>query len=203
MTTRIGVIASVLALVAIVDVASSAAHAQTNQQFNWCIAEHNPTPDQKISGCTAVIEAGKLKGKGLAFAFINRGVAYYEKGQHDLAMDNYDQAIKLNPKYASAFFNRGSSFQDKKQHDRAIEDYDQAIKFDPKYADAFFNRGNTYQDKGQPDRAIQDYDHAILLNPIHAGAFYNRGLAKKQKGDEAGAQADLAAARKIKPSIGR
>ena len=158
MTTRIGVIASVLALVAIVDVASSAAHAQTNQQFNWCIAEHNPTPDQKISGCTAVIEAGKLKGKGLAFAFINRGVAYYEKGQHDLAMDNYDQAIKLNPKSALSFNNRCASYRDKGQYDRAIQDCSQAIKLNPKYASAFFNRGSSFQDKKQHDRAIEDYD---------------------------------------------
>jgi len=229
--------AGAIALAAITGVSSSAARGQTQQEFNWCIAENDPTADQRISGCTAVIQARKLKGKGLAFAFINRGVAYYQKRQYDQAIDNYDQAIKLNPKYAiafnnrcavyndkgeydhaiqecnqaiklnpkyaDAFFNRGFSFQDKSQYDRAIQNYDQAIKFDPKFAEAFFNRGNIYQNKDQFDRAIQDYDHVIMLNQNHAGAFYNRSLAKKQKGDNAGAEVDLAAARKINPNIGR
>src|ERR1035437_1968640 len=189
-----------IALAAIAGVASSAAHAQTKQEFNWCIGEGNPTPAQKITGCTAVIQAGKLKGKRLAFTFSNRGAAYYERGEYDRAIQDCNQALKLNAKYADAFFNRGLSFQGKSQYDRAIQDYNQAIKFDPKYADALFNRGNTYQVKGQYDRAIQNYDQAIKLNPNHAGAYYNRSLAKKQKGDQAGAEADLAAAgQTIKP----
>ena len=67
--------AGAIALAVLAGVASSVARAQTKQEFNWCIAENDPTPDQKVSGCTAVIQAGKLKGKRLAFAFINRGVA--------------------------------------------------------------------------------------------------------------------------------
>ena len=45
----------------------------------------------------------------------------------------------------------------------------------------------------------QDYDQAIKLNPSHANAFYNRGVAKAGMGDKKGAEADLAAARRINP----
>jgi tetratricopeptide (TPR) repeat protein len=203
MSVTARVFAVTIAFTAITAVASSAARAQTKQQFNWCISENDPTPDQKISGCTAVIQAGKLKGKNLVFAFVNRGAAYYEKSQYDRAIEDFDPAVKLNPKYAIAFNDRCAAYHDKGELDRAIQAYDQAIKFDPKYTDAFFNRGNTYLDKGQYDRAIQDYDQAIKLNQNHAGAFYNRSLAKKHKGDEVDTEADLAAARKINPNIGR
>src|ERR1700690_2170341 len=188
--------AGAIALAAITGVAGSAAHAQTKQEFNWCIGEDNPTPAQKITGCTAVIQAGKLKGKRLAFTFSNRGVAYYERGEYDRAIQDFEQAIELNPKYALAFNNRCAAYHDKGEYDRAIQDCNQALKFNPKYADALFNRGNTYQVKGQYDRAIQNYDQAIKLNPNHAGAYYNRSLPKNQKGDQAGAEADLAAGRK-------
>src|SRR5450759_200174 len=106
-----------IALAAITGVASSAAHAQTKQEFNWCIGEGNPTPAQKITGCTAVIQAGKLKGKRLAFTFSNRGVANYERGEYDRAIQNYGQAIKLNPNHAGAYYNR--SLAKKQKGDQA------------------------------------------------------------------------------------
>ena len=87
--------AGVIALAAITGIVSSPARAQTKEQFNWCIGEDNPTPAQKITGCTAVIQAGKLKGKRLAFTFSNRGVAYYERGEYDRAIQDFGQAIDV------------------------------------------------------------------------------------------------------------
>jgi tetratricopeptide (TPR) repeat protein len=37
----------------------------------------------------------------------DRGLAYFRKGQADRAIENFDQAIRLNPNYAATFFNRG------------------------------------------------------------------------------------------------
>jgi tetratricopeptide (TPR) repeat protein len=42
-----------------------------------------------------------------ADAFYTRGNAYRAKGQHDRAIQDYDQTIRVNPQYAAAFFNRG------------------------------------------------------------------------------------------------
>ena len=54
--------AGAVAFAVIAGVASPPARAQSKQEFNWCIGEGTPTPAQKITGCTAIIEAGKLKG---------------------------------------------------------------------------------------------------------------------------------------------
>ena len=140
-------------------------------------------PDMAINYCSQAIESGQLSGKGLAFAFYRRGNAYYEKRDYDRAILDYDQAIQMNPSYASAFSNRGAAYAGKKDYDQAIQNYDEAIRLNPGHADAFSNRGVAYARKGDYDRAIQNYDEAIRLKPDHANALYDRGNAYRRKGD--------------------
>ena len=49
-------------------------------------------------------------------------------GQHQRAIQDYDQAIRLNPRYAEAYNNRGIAYKNLGQHQRAIQDYDEAIR---------------------------------------------------------------------------
>jgi tetratricopeptide (TPR) repeat protein len=66
------------------------------------------------------------------------------------AIQDYNQAIKLNPKNAGAFNDRGNTYTKLKQFEKAIQDYNQAIELDPEYthagtAYAFNNRGTETQ----------------------------------------------------------
>jgi formylglycine-generating enzyme required for sulfatase activity len=66
---------------------------------------------------------------------------------------------------------------------------------------AYQNRGLTYLRLGQFDKAIADYDNALRLDPKQATSLYGRGLAKRRKGDQGGGDADIAAAKALRPSI--
>jgi lipoprotein NlpI len=132
-------------------------------------------------------------------AFNNRGLVYSDKDNNDRAIADYDEAIRLYPKYALAFNNRGRAYRTKGDDDHAIADYDEAIRLDPKYAAAFNNRGVAHRDKGDTDRAIADYDEAIRLNPKYALAFNNRGLVYRAKGDNDRAIADYDEAIRLNP----
>ena len=114
--------------------------------------------------------------------------------QFERAIEDYNQAIRLNPNFALAFYNRGLAYARKFQFERAIEDYNEAIRLAPKYAPAFTNRGLAKFNTRQYDRAIEDFDQAIRLDPNDASAFANRSLAKAAKGDSAGGNADIARA---------
>jgi tetratricopeptide (TPR) repeat protein len=111
-----------------------------------------------------------------AFAYMNRGLAYAEKGNIDLAMKDYDRTIALDPSYAQAYINRGVLYGKLGQQDRAREDYDAAIARDPSNGLAYYNRGIVFGELGQVQRAIEDYSVAIKLNSSFPSAFSNRGM---------------------------
>jgi carboxyl-terminal processing protease len=180
--------------------ACSPARAQTKQQIDWCVDKDKVfSTDLRIGGCTAVIQSGKWSGKGLAWAFNNRGAAYHQKNDFDRAIADYSEAIRLDPKYALAFGNRGSTYDDKKEFDRAIADYNEAIRLNPKYAVAFNNRGVAHRNKKEFDRAIADYSEAIRLDPKYALAFNNRGLVHYGKKEFDRAIADYSEAIRLNP----
>ena len=71
-----------------------------------------------------------------AKAYYNRGVLYSQKGEKELALNDYNhnQAIKLNPQLAEAYVNRGTLYQEKGEYELALKDYNQAIKLNPQLA---------------------------------------------------------------------
>jgi len=80
-------------------------------------------------------------------------------------MQDYDEAIRLDPQNALAYFNRGNAYGAAGQYQQAIQDFDEAIRLNPKYAEAYYSRGLTYQKLGNYERANQDIDKAIDLDP--------------------------------------
>jgi tetratricopeptide (TPR) repeat protein len=170
------------AIVSSMAVTTVPAWTQTLKQWK-CTGRPDVAWDEQISGCTNAIKSGKLGGKDLAVAFAIRGSAYRARGEPKRAVEDYDQAVKLNPHDADVFFRRGIAHGTLGDADRAMGDFDQAIKLEPDHVGALYSRGLTYSNKGQWERAIKDYDQAIKLSPNNVMAISNRGnayLALKQ-----------------------
>ena len=60
-----------------------------------------------------------------------RGSAYYNKGEYDIAISDFN-AIRLGPPSGIVFHNRGNAWRARGDYAKAIADYDAAIKADPK-----------------------------------------------------------------------
>jgi tetratricopeptide (TPR) repeat protein len=46
-------------------------------------------------------------------------------------MQDYDEAIRLDPKHVLAFHNRGNAWKVQKEYDKALQDYNEALRLDP------------------------------------------------------------------------
>ena len=84
-------------------------------------------------------------------------------GQHQRAIQDYDDAIRLDPMLALAYNNRGFTYENLSQYQRAIQDYDQAIRFDPQLPIAYANRAGAYTLLNMDAEAQQDIQRAVEL----------------------------------------
>lgn len=178
---------------------NAVASAEAPRGWNRCVGHESP--DLVIDGCTEIIEEGRQAPAILALAHNNRGVAYKVKGEYDLALKDYDQAIQLDPNSASHYNNRGIIYRLKHDYDRAIADYDEAIWLKSDYVAAFYNRALAYVDKGDYGRALADFEVVLQFNPKNPLALYARGWTLLRKGDAEAGNADIVAAKAINPNV--
>ena len=123
-----------------------------------------------------------LRGQEQKSAF-QQGIDASYKGDYDLAIASFSEAIRLSPKYVAAYNNRGNIYKTKGDYAKAIADYNTAIHIDSTYVPAYINRGIVYAATGSSDKAMWDYNEAIRMDPENRLAYVNRGLLSESSGD--------------------
>jgi tetratricopeptide (TPR) repeat protein len=173
-----------------------------------CGVAYSSAAERAIAACTQIISSGGQGKVQLAEAYLSRGNAHVDKAntsqvvqlpEFELAIADYNEAIRLNSNHAIAFNNRGAMYAAKREYDRAIADYSEAIRLDPNYAVAHRNRAFSYSRKGDYDAALADYSEVIRLSPTYE-AIIDRGLTFEHKRDYKSAIADFTAAILLEPS---
>ena len=186
--------------------------SRTYEKCYWCDRAKNlgvdifPTISKSIpqvvgAGVVVSTSSNQQQEPNSAEAYSTRGNVYYNKGDYDLAIADYNKAIRLNPKLAYAYSQRGNAYYNKGDYHLAIADYNQAIQLDPKLANAYNVRGIIYDKKGDYDRAFADYNQAIKLEPNLASAYIGRGIIYNEKGDYDRAFTDYNQAIKLDPKL--
>lgn len=113
--------------------------------------------------CTRMINAATSRDKPLAALYRARGNWHQKKGELDLALGDYNSAIKFESKNAESYDYRGDIYRQKGDLDRALSDYDRASKLDPNYVSAYYGRGRVFEMKKDIDKAREAYTATIKM----------------------------------------
>ncbi len=124
---------------------------------------------------TSLLGNASLEAKSRLIALVWRGGTYLLMEYYEEALNDYNKAIELEPKFIMVIAYRGLTYRSMKRYENALKDFDQAIELNPKYAWAIARRGMTYCKIGRYEEAIKDYDRAIELNPKSAWTLIRRG----------------------------
>jgi tetratricopeptide (TPR) repeat protein len=117
----------------------------------------------------------------------NLGSVYFRNGRINEAIEQYQKALEIYPRYVMALNNLGNALFRAERMDEAIEQYQKALAIQPDDADAHDDLGNFLLEKGQVDEAIDQYQKALAIRPDDADAHDGLGNALLEKGqvDEA------------------
>ena len=116
-------------------------------------------------------------------AYNLRGSAYYDKGEDDIAIADFNDALRIGPPSGIIFHNRGNAWRSKGEYAKAIADYDQSIKLGPPSAFSWQNRGVSKRALGDLDGALADINEAIRLDPTLPQPLTSRAVIWRAKGD--------------------
>lgn len=116
-------------------------------------------------------------GERSAAQKVFEGSFYLNKKNYNKAIQYFDDAIFLNPKYAKAWSFKGDAFFNQNEWNKAIESYKEAIRINPNYEKALISLGNALGAAQNYGDSINYFDRAININPKLPGAWFGKGLA--------------------------
>ncbi len=117
-----------------------------------------------------------VKNPFSADLFVQKGDIYLSQGNDQQALNNYDQAIKLDSKNEKALFARGHLLVKLGDYRNAIKDLTLALKFNRNNPFAYHDRGLALFRSGDERGAKRDYDQAIKLKSDFSQVYNDRGF---------------------------
>lgn len=87
---------------------------------------------QAIAMLQKAIKAGEEEGEeNIALIYNALGFSYFSQEQYDLAIRQYKEALKCNPKYVTALNNLAHTYERKNLMSQALQTYDQVLSSEP------------------------------------------------------------------------
>ena len=140
-----------------------------------------------------------IKAVNNAYDLNLNGIDQLEKGNLNLALNYFDQALEILSDYSDAQNNRGVVFYRKGIVSTAKEIWEKVSVKDPSYSVSSYNLGLLYIQEKQLEAAQRLFERALKANPKFVEALVRIGMVTLQLGNKEKAMEYLQKAYKIAP----
>jgi len=133
--------------------------------------------------------------------YLARGEGYHKDGKPEMALKEYNKALKINPDNIDVYASRGAANFYLKNYEAAAEDFIKVIENQPENAAAYNALGSALAALGRNEDALKFVSYAIFVNPVNVEALMSRAGIYYNLQQYENAVGDLSAVIKIKPNI--
>lgn len=130
---------------------------------NEILKDNNQTLQATNNKTITYIEESKIQLL-TADEYFKRAQNKRENSNYESAIDDYNNAIKLNPNESNYYFFKAICEYEKGDYEKSINDNSKVIELHPKNNSAYFNRGLSYEKIKKNEKASNDYFKAYSLN---------------------------------------
>ena len=154
-------------------------------------------------GAVLLLDSAIKSGQGYADAHHLLGLCYALTEQAELALQSFDNAVRLNPRYVEAHLNRAIVLGDLGRGDEAKAAMEQALAlgapdttgFPAMVADRLANMhadlGRAYREAGATAKAAAHFEEALALRPAFSDLRLELARTRLDAGEPAAAEAEL------------
>jgi len=113
---------------------------------------------------------------------IDEGKAFFRKSAFDLAQENFDRVIRLNPKNSQGYYWRGQILIKQGDVEQGLLDIERSAELSPDNTKLWQALAQAYNESGKKNLAEATYLKAINIDPNNMGARLQLGmLLQRQK----------------------
>jgi tetratricopeptide (TPR) repeat protein len=124
------------------------------------------TSRSDLDACDRALELMNLSRKDRAATFVNRGILNTAIGRYQEALNDYNEALEIDPELPQAFNGKGNLYYFADRYDDAIDAYERALALQlPQPQVAHYNLGLVYEKLGDPEAALRSYNAAVEAAP--------------------------------------
>jgi lipoprotein NlpI len=159
---------------------------------------------QLTSACGGTAFVSKARGQyferqaDTAFA-MRDSLSPKAKELYTQALDQFNTAVKYDPKDASVFEHRGWCKRRLEDLNGAMTDYAQSLALDPAHSNVWIQRAAVFDDLQEYDKAEEDYEQALHLDKTNANAWAGKATSERMLGKNKESLAAYTEAIKLSP----
>jgi type IV pilus assembly protein PilF len=131
------------------------------------------------------------------------GAGYYAQNQIGIALEEFTDAVKIDPSYASAYNGLGLVYSALGEEAKAEANFNKSIQLEPGNPETRNNYGTFLCSRNKIDESMVQFAEAVK-NPLYATpgvAYMNAGVCSLRKQDEKNAEVFLRKALQVQPLL--